>query len=253
MITQARQNISIFLLTPLREGRRLPGFPRSSQGISTHAPAGGATGSGSFSVCVATVFLLTPLREGRRHPRHCVVCNRPISTHAPAGGATSGGRALVSRMPHFYSRPCGRGDKTVVNIYCETSISTHAPAGGATRAAIEAAAADNIISTHAPAGGATADTLFREFYTQHFYSRPCGRGDNLHPRPIAHQRQFLLTPLREGRPAESCEAPAYDVVISTHAPAGGATRGTVYRANPHGVFLLTPLREGRRYRLHYRA
>ena len=45
---------------------------------------------------------------------------------------------------------------------------------------------------------------------------------------------FLLTPLREGRRAALyAEEGAY--TISTHAPAGGATRGTVYRANPHGV------------------
>ena len=58
--------VYLFLLTPLREGRpngHLPyGYKRD---ISTHAPAGGATGSGG----------MTCMYES-------------ISTHAPAGGAT---------------------------------------------------------------------------------------------------------------------------------------------------------------------
>ena len=79
-----------------------------------------------------------------------------------------------------------------------------------------------LISTHAPAGGATR-------------SLPIGRV----------RRRFLLTPLREGRPGTSCTASrARDfysrpcgrgdlrggerllpsLCISTHAPAGGATR-----------------------------
>ena len=54
-----------------------------------------------------------------------------------------------------------------------------------------------------------------------FYSRPCGRGDvsldYIHIIPY----QFLLTPLREGRP------------------------GHTWREKRCGSFLLTPLREGR--------
>ena len=79
-------------------------------------------------------------------------------------------------------------------------------------------------------------------------------------------RSFLLTPLREGRqPADDGAIP--DGLISTHAPAGGATRGLVHvqedlRISTHAPaggatspgrsgrpckrFLLTPLREGRR-------
>ena len=57
-----------------------------------------------------------------------------------------------------------------------------------------------IISTHAPAGGATMCHKASGLHRDHFYSRPCGRGD------------LCLVAL--GR----------DGVISTHAPAGGATR-----------------------------
>ena len=101
-------------------------------------------------------------------------------------------------ISHFYSRPCGRGDVCDLDARTGRIISTHAPAGGATRTGLP-----NIlhimISTHAPAGGAT--------------SLLC-RLHDLVP--------FLLTPLREGRPARhSASSPA--IGISTHAPAGGAT------------------------------
>ena len=56
---------------------------------------------------------------------------------------------------------------------------------------------------------------------------------------------FLLTPLREGR--REAEGIVRDVdVISTHAPAGGATAPMPLPPGRCGTFLLTPLREGRR-------
>ena len=80
-----------------------------------------------------------------------------------------------------------------------------------------------IISTHAPAGGATLlRRAQREAGMDHFYSRPCGRGD-----------QIMLAKLTPGREI-STHAPAGGATdcravfrepcfISTHAPAGGAT------------------------------
>ena len=103
---------ALFLLTPLREGRR-DGRPQSAarQSISTHAPAGGATRNG----------------VDRQISRIC------ISTHAPAGGATNPSSLPPSVLENFYSRPCGRGDP---RLPCPrplwAGISTHAPAGGAT-------------------------------------------------------------------------------------------------------------------------
>ena len=78
-----------------------------------------------------------------------------ISTHAPAGGATLRGLIILGAIYDFYSRPCGRGDRS------------RPPAGQ---------------------GGS------------YFYSRPCGRGDEV------MEGTTLTEPL-----------------ISTHAPAGGAT------------------------------
>ena len=61
--------------------------PHAQCGISTHAPAGGAT-----MVC------------------ECQAAQIIISTHAPAGGATVVLFDCVRRIDDFYSRPCGRGD-----------------------------------------------------------------------------------------------------------------------------------------------
>ena len=58
---------------------------------------------------------------------------------------------------------------------------------------------------------------------ENFYSRPCGRGDEVLREKTRWISVFLLTPLREGRlGADTSEADKG--IISTHAPAGGATR-----------------------------
>ena len=85
--------------------------------------------------------------------------------------------------------------------------------------------------------------IYSHTETRDFYSRPCGRGDVTALEFHAHLHLFLLTPLREGRPffrysKRTCS------IISTHAPAGGATRKQ-WMATLDGRFLLTPLREGR--------
>ena len=57
-----------FLLTPLREGRRIRNWNKAApSAISTHAPAGGAT-QAAHHIHKGGIFLLTPLREGRRRP-----------------------------------------------------------------------------------------------------------------------------------------------------------------------------------------
>ena len=79
------------------------------------------------------------------------------------------------------------------------------------------------ISTHAPAGGATLRGLIILGAIYDFYSRPCGRGDEAARRRINERIEFLLTPLREGRRGTITGIPTGGT-ISTHAPAGGATR-----------------------------
>ena len=122
----------------------------------------------------------------------------------------------------------------------------------------------------------------------HFYSRPCGRGDMHRVRQPACSQNFYSRPCGRGdacgavrragmlyfysRPCGRGDAPMRPAfrdagIISTHAPAGGATRKATRRATPEAYFysrpcgrgdnapspatglqskfLLTPLREGR--------
>ena len=75
-----------FLLTPLREGRRIaPQHP-----------------------CCTGVFLLTPLREGRRiRTKLGREWNKNISTHAPAGGATKTDSPMNRRLLISTHAPAG--------------------------------------------------------------------------------------------------------------------------------------------------
>ena len=78
-----------FLLTPLREGRRprpIFLFPRLC--ISTHAPAGGATGHRIKGVKKARAYFYS----------------------RPCGRGDSARPARPHGLRYFYSRPCGRGD-----------------------------------------------------------------------------------------------------------------------------------------------
>ena len=133
-VAERMTNANVFLLTPLREGRRL--HPIHS------IPPGGD-------------FYSRPCGRGDKGcaDRH-TGCHM-ISTHAPAGGATAWQRQERSRKYDFYSRPCGRGDLCPQQLIGQSIISTHAPAGGATNDC-DLLARRCRISTHAPAGGATA-------------------------------------------------------------------------------------------------
>ena len=146
----------IFLLTPLREGRRC---------------------SRLCSARARRAFLLTPLREGRRRcpiwsTRSAKFLLTPLREGRPA--------PQLWPLPlccHFYSRPCGRGDllRNCGRCHC-AAISTHAPAGGATQVQLYGFCR-LVISTHAPAGGATRPQRLVSRHLPDFYSRPCGRGD----------------------------------------------------------------------------
>ena len=237
---------SVFLLTPLREGRR------AVHRDPVHRPA----------------FLLTPLREGRPQARDRRAEIFNISTHAPAGGATKSPYRLSLRSAISTHAPAGGATISMTKESAAFAISTHAPAGGATGSARlpasvqgsflltplrEGRHADGddctqtpLISTHAPAGGATAADGPVGIRGLDFYSRPCGRGDFAACLSFCPRHRFLLTPLREGR--HSFPVSRYSpFAISTHAPAGGATRPRWKLARSRSTFLLTPLREGRRH------
>ena len=146
-----------------------------ARNISTHAPAGGATisnGSRSWP----RRFLLTPLREGRLNRIVIALMQELISTHAPAGGATADLRRCWKHRPHFYSRPCGRGDQMSGLRFESMAISTHAPAGGATAACRgHSRPAEHFYSR--PCGRGDLKNRVRTSGSEYFYSRPCGRGD----------------------------------------------------------------------------
>ena len=262
--------------------------------ISTHAPAGGATLRTSASVCPSARFLLTPLREGRRsrnrrssartvflltplrEGRPCRDAGRaaagpPISTHAPAGGATIPELIKMYSLTQFLLTPLREG--RLLRRDCgrtRSPISTHAPAGGAT-AANNMLRHNEEISTHAPAGGATkSEKRIRRDGLLHFYSRPCGRGDEQSILMQAGLRAYFYSRpcgrgdygYVDGLTGANChfysrpcgrgdlQRPDHDVVqrrISTHAPAGGATSAKNMITTKTRLFLLTPLREGRHY------
>ena len=211
--------------------------------ISTHAPAGGATGDGG---------------KAKGEPAY-------ISTHAPAGGATLWSKCLSGSSFNFYSRPCGRGDVMALENGEKEDISTHAPAGGATQGNPGVIFTPHVFLLTPLREGRLTNASNRK-YRNHFYSRPCGRGDGCCRASLPRSVTFLLTPLREGRQTRN-GFPEPDCPISTHAPAGGATQldpfsstitvyfysrpcgrgdlGRICVRNSTSTFLLTPLREGR--------
>ena len=145
-----------------------------------------------------------------------------ISTHAPAGGATWGAPVLCR----------------------QDLISTHAPAGGATRIASRVQIRKEI-STHAPAGGATLSGLLRRPFSTHFYSRPCGRGDQYRrSRQPARCSYFYSRPCGRGDRRKPAAARPLPYFYSR--PCGRGDSFVMEIMAFSTLFLLTPLREGRR-------
>ena len=124
---------TIFLLTPLREGRRASSQMRTNICGFLLTPLREGRPDASLAPELFTrLFLLTPLREGRHDLQSRITTMNRISTHAPAGGATklttgevntdiisthapAGGATYDQGNANpcsydFYSRPCGRGD-----------------------------------------------------------------------------------------------------------------------------------------------
>ena len=153
--TSANTAAEVFLLTPLREGRpRLASNGRFCAAISTHAPAGGATGGKRMQ-----------LLRGR------------ISTHAPAGGATWF-PVVASSTFSFLLTPLREGRRTAPSLFRSPPlISTHAPAGGAT--GLPPHPRDHhrrFLLTPLREGRREAGAVGAQLRFD-FYSRPCGRGD----------------------------------------------------------------------------
>ena len=187
--------------------------------ISTHAPAGGATWMIRSYKGGGLIFLLTPLREGRLYRWYRKNGCGEISTHAPAGGATWDGQRFLVLGTISTHAPAGGATTVLWSIRAKAGISTHAPAGGATRRLRLNRRLSRFLLTPLREGRRSRN-WHTSVYHQHFYSRPCGRGD------VGGRLQIR------------------NWEISTHAPAGGATGYGVDQIN-RTIFLLTPLREGR--------
>ena len=85
----------------------------------------------------------------------------------------------------------------------------------------------------------------RKSESSYFYSRPCGRGDDCRKLHKADDSiYFYSRPCGRGDPVIRVLVNAV-IEISTHAPAGGATKSFLLIWSLPVVFLLTPLREGR--------
>ena len=143
--------------------------------VSIHAPARGATLSGS-PVCSSSEFQSTLPRGERRVSRYTpqigTYCFNPrsragsdvdapsydadakVSIHAPARGATCCRSFCRSLQISFNPRSRAGSDVTHCNLFKDSIVSIHAPARGAT-ANVRSFGAYLNVSIHAPARGAT--------------------------------------------------------------------------------------------------
>ena len=145
---------------------------------------------------------------------------RIISTHAPAGGATVGRGAVRIQLYNFYSRPCGRGDTAVSADEPSTAQFLLTPLREGRRMVYDNRNGHfNFYSR--PCGRGDARALFWHGKYKYFYSRPCGRGDV----------KMILE-------SES------KIIISTHAPAGGATNLIIIMSSAFDYFYSRPCGRG---------
>ena len=152
-----------------------------------------------------------------------------------------------ARNADFYSRSCGRGDpdRDQRGSKPEDPISTHAPAGGATRALFGPPSHTYQFLLTPLREGRPERPTSRKSESSYFYSRPCGRGDDCRKLHKADDSiYFYSRPCGRGDPVIRVLVNAV-IEISTHAPAGGATKSFLLIWSLPVVFLLTPLREGR--------
>ena len=175
MVKAAWQNL-VFLLTPLREGRLEALRDKVAERIFLLTPLREGRRVEKEKWTLNLSFLLTPLREGRRHSHAMLDGEIVISTHAPAGGATSSTSSSRCTAPHFYSRPCGRGDTlpSVAHTVGSTFLLTPLREGRHVERSLMAAPELFLLT---PLREGRPEGVGDSSESVHFYSRPCGRGD----------------------------------------------------------------------------
>ena len=181
-----------------RDGQRTVHGSRCT-GVSTHAPARGATAAP----------LLGPRRRRRFNPR------AREGRDSAAVCATWPTRAFQPTRPRG-ARPAARARRVTTE-----KVSTHAPARGATWRA-KTGKLGTSVSTHAPARGATARhsriARSRKFQP----TRPRGARPTHNSTRRAPPARFNPR-AREGRDRPLLQLGALGPEVSTHAPARGAT------------------------------
>ena len=136
--------------------------------ISIHAPARGATNTGSPLIAIAKISIHAPAR-GATTPCIFLSLLQLISIHAPARGATVYSPCFV--RPKFQSTlPRGERPRFSAVVGINFNISIHAPARGATFYGWKHWGL-LFISIHAPARGATSN-----------FSAIAGEQKNFNPR-----------------------------------------------------------------------
>ena len=166
-----------------------------------------------------------------------------ILIRAPTGGATQ--QEVENTSAYVFQPTPPRGERRYGSIggYCLPRISTRAPTRGATRFTVRRMEFLTI-SIHAPARGATETDFDGQLYAGYFNPRPREGSDRaisaggrvkayFNPRP-REGSDFLLfqviqiTNYFNPRPREGSDARNVNInlcrhIISTHAPARGAT------------------------------
>ena len=199
-----KPNIRISIHAPPRGATVADAIATRDDPISIHAPPRGATNrrqqqtqqtqfqftplregrqSRRLKKRAARGFQFTPLREGRRVSSFFAAFAASISIHAPPRGATLSCDTIAEWLP-FQFTPLREGRRTPP----------------------PPRSADAAISIHAPPRGATSAVRFSIFLTSYFNSRPSARGDQIVSAFSHSCLSFQFTPLREGRPGQSCFA-----------------------------------------------
>ena len=168
----------LFLLTPLREGRRpFSAFCRIPRRFLLTPLREGRHLLTNITTTKRVSFLLTPLREGRQEGICDDSDDRSISTHAPAGGATRSTDAPSSGLRIFLLTPLREGRLL-------SRLTTPLRYGflltplreGRLMAAADIDGTDTFLLTPLREGRQIRLGFWLRS-TKHFYSRPCGRGD----------------------------------------------------------------------------
>ncbi len=170
---------------------------------------------------ILLLFQPTPPRGGRLPVNIPKLLAKGISTHAPAWGATRSKYPASAILFYFNPRPRVGGDPGKAGRTNITMSFQPTPPRGGRRSVKNHRQKPSYISTHAPAWGATTFHCFSPIHVL-FQPTPPRGGRPTALSSLHLYRPFQPTPPRGGR--HGCKKFVIkDFLISTHAPAWGAT------------------------------